>query len=89
MPTAMVQESGFAPLSTVEQGGKAVLRLVTDPSLAQVTGEFFNGLAVARALPQAYDQRFRHRLRQVTGRLLGAGGERPGGAAPAGGPGSR
>ena len=72
MPTAMVQESGFAPLSTVEQGGAATLRLITDPALAQRTGQFFDGPRAARAHPQAYDREFRRRLRELTDRLLGA-----------------
>jgi len=71
MNTAMVIEGGVTPLSTVEEGGAATLRLITDPALDGVTGEFFNGQAAARALPEAYDDRFRRDLREVTGAMLG------------------
>jgi hypothetical protein len=37
-----------------------------------VTGQFFDGLKTARALPQAYDREFRAQLREVTDRMLGA-----------------
>src|SRR6266567_2632148 len=71
MNTAMVIEGGVTPLSTVAEGGTATLRLITDPALDGVTGEFFNGQAAARALPEAYDDRFRRDLREVTGAMLG------------------
>jgi NAD(P)-dependent dehydrogenase (short-subunit alcohol dehydrogenase family) len=72
MNTTMVVDAGIAPVSTLEQGGQATLRLVTDPALDGVTGQFFDGLKTSRARPEAYDPQFRARLREVTGRLLGA-----------------
>ena len=71
MDTAMVRLGGITPVSTVEQGGEATMRLITDPSLDTVTGQFFDGQKTSRALPQAYDQQFRTQLREVTGRMLG------------------
>jgi NAD(P)-dependent dehydrogenase (short-subunit alcohol dehydrogenase family) len=71
MDTAMVRLGGIAPVSTVEQGGEATMRLITDPALDGVTGQFFDGLRASRALPQAYDQQFRTQLREVTDRMLG------------------
>jgi len=70
MDTAMVRLGGITPVSTVEQGGEATMRLVTDPALDGVTGQFFDGLSTARALPQAYDRKFRAELREVTDRML-------------------
>lgn len=70
MPTAMVRESRVAPMSKLEDGVAATLRLITDPALADVTGEFFNGSHPGRSLPEAYDPGFRSRLRAVTSDLL-------------------
>ena len=71
MNTAMVIHSGITPVSTLEQGGEATMRLITDPALDGVTGQFFDGLKIARARPEAYDPRFRAKLREVTDRMLG------------------
>ena len=71
MNTAMVIQGGITPVSTVEQGGAATMRLITDPALDGVTGQFFDGLQQSRALPEAYDPQFRRRLRAVTDRMLG------------------
>jgi NAD(P)-dependent dehydrogenase (short-subunit alcohol dehydrogenase family) len=73
MNTAMVIQGGITPVSTVEQGGAATMRLIADPALEGVTGEFFDGITQSRALPEAYDPGFRDRLREVTGRMLGGG----------------
>jgi NAD(P)-dependent dehydrogenase (short-subunit alcohol dehydrogenase family) len=74
MDTAMVGRAGITPVSTVEQGGEATMRLITDPALDAVTGQFFDGLRIARALPQAYDPQFRAELREVTDRMLSSAG---------------
>jgi hypothetical protein len=67
----MVTRGGITPVSTVEQGGEATMRLITDPALDAVTGQFFDGLSTARALPQAYDPQFRAELGEVTGQIIG------------------
>ena len=77
MNTAMVVHSGITPVSTLEQGGEATMRLITDPALDGVTGQFFDGLKTARARPEAYDPAFRARLREVTDRMLGNASSRP------------
>jgi NAD(P)-dependent dehydrogenase (short-subunit alcohol dehydrogenase family) len=71
MDTAMVSRAGISPVSTLEQGGEATMRLITDPALDGVTGQFFDGLKTARARPEAYDPQFRAKLREVTDRMLG------------------
>ena len=71
MNTAMVRQGGITPVSTVQDGGEATMRLITDPALDGVTGQFFDGLRTSRALPEAYDRQFRAKLAEVTGRMLG------------------
>jgi NAD(P)-dependent dehydrogenase (short-subunit alcohol dehydrogenase family) len=70
MPTKMVTHSGTRPLSTLDEGARATLRLVADPELAEVTGRYFDGEAESRAHPQAYDADARQRLRELSERLL-------------------
>ncbi len=72
MPTAMVRESRTAPISNLDEGVTATLRLIMDAGLTGVTGEFFNGPRPGRALPEAYDPGFRAKLRAVTTELLAA-----------------
>ncbi|OEV06256.1 3-oxoacyl-ACP reductase [Streptomyces nanshensis] len=78
MDTGMVREISAPPQSDVEDGVKAVRRLVDDPELAGVTGRYFHRFADSRAEPQAYDPQARARLAEMTARLA------PGAAAPAG-----
>jgi NAD(P)-dependent dehydrogenase (short-subunit alcohol dehydrogenase family) len=71
MPTKMVLEAGVNPISSIEQGLQATLRLVTDRDLDGVTGRYFDGQREARAHPQAYDLDARRRLRELSARLVG------------------
>ena len=70
MATTMVLDSGIRPRTTIAEGGDATLRLIVDPTLTNVTGQFFDGQKTARARPEAYDREFRNRLRDQTDRLL-------------------
>ncbi len=79
MDTAMVTFAGITPVSRVEEGVEATMRLITDPGLGGVTGQFFDGLKASRARPEAYDPQFRAGLAAVTDRMLG---EDPGQAGP-------
>ncbi|MGB9116163.1 SDR family NAD(P)-dependent oxidoreductase, partial [Bradyrhizobium sp.] len=63
MNTTMVREGGITPVSTVEQGGEAILHLAVGDDMAGKSGLFFNGMQQAQANPQAYDQIARGRLR--------------------------
>jgi hypothetical protein len=83
MPTAMVLESGRAPVSTLDAGVRATLRLIDDAAVDGVTGEFFDGVHPGRALDQAYDAEFRTRLAELTGRLLADRSATPTDPAPA------
>ena len=71
MNTTMVREGGVTPISTVEQGGEAILRLIEADDVAGRSGLFFNGLQEARANPQAYDEAARERLRALSRKLTG------------------
>jgi NAD(P)-dependent dehydrogenase (short-subunit alcohol dehydrogenase family) len=71
MNTTMVREGGITPISTVEQGGDAILHLATGDDVAGNSGLFFNGMQQAKANPQAYDATARQRLRALSFELTG------------------
>jgi NAD(P)-dependent dehydrogenase (short-subunit alcohol dehydrogenase family) len=71
MNTTMVRAGGITPISTVEQGGEAILHLVSGDDVAGKSGLFFNGLREAQANPQAYDETARNRLRVLSLELTG------------------
>jgi NAD(P)-dependent dehydrogenase (short-subunit alcohol dehydrogenase family) len=71
MNTTMVRAGGITPMSTVEQGGAAILHLVSGDDVVGKSGLFFNGMNEARANPQAYDAEARKRLRALSLRLTG------------------
>jgi NAD(P)-dependent dehydrogenase (short-subunit alcohol dehydrogenase family) len=71
MNTTMVRESGNTPISTVEQGGEAILHLAAGDDVAGKSGLFFNGMHEARANLQAYDEAARKKLRAVSLELTG------------------
>jgi NAD(P)-dependent dehydrogenase (short-subunit alcohol dehydrogenase family) len=71
MNTTMVREGGITPISTVEQGGAAILHLATGDDVAGKSGLFFNGMQQSQANPQAYDEAARQRLRELSLELTG------------------
>ena len=71
MNTTMVRAGGIAPISTVEQGGEAILHLAEGDDMAGKSGLFFNGMNQAQANPQAYDAAARKRLRALSLELTG------------------
>ncbi len=71
MDTTMVRLSGVKPISTVREGGAAILQLVESPALAGRSGLYFNGLRESRADPQAYDESARKKLRALSFDLVG------------------
>src|SRR5664279_953222 len=66
MNTTMVREGGITPISTVAQGGEAILHLAVGDDVAGKSGRFFNGMHEAQANPQAYDGTARERLRALS-----------------------
>jgi NAD(P)-dependent dehydrogenase (short-subunit alcohol dehydrogenase family) len=77
MPTKIVTHM-FTPQSEIADGVGSTLRLITDPALDHVTGRYFDQTQEARALPQAYDERARARLRGIAEQLTGV----PAGSGP-------
>ncbi len=74
MPTKIVA----TPVSTLQSGVDATLRLVLSRALDGVSGRYYNGQRQVRAHPQAYDRAARARLRTLSEQLTGL--------APAGAP---
>jgi NAD(P)-dependent dehydrogenase (short-subunit alcohol dehydrogenase family) len=71
MNTTMVRAGGIAPMSTVEQGGEAILHLVCGDDVANKSGLFFNGMNEMKANSQAYDAQARAKLRELSLKLTG------------------
>ena len=71
MDTNMVRRAGVRPLSTVEEGARAILNLATSPAVEGQTGLYFNGLREAKAQAQAYDPEVRRRLQALSLELTG------------------
>jgi NAD(P)-dependent dehydrogenase (short-subunit alcohol dehydrogenase family) len=71
MPTKILGP-GTEPMSTVQDGIDATVRLVADPALDGVTGAFFDVQRESRAHEQAYDADARVRLRELSERLVDA-----------------
>jgi len=71
MNTTMVRAGGITPMSTVEQGGEAILHLAVGDDMAGKSGLFFNGMQQARANPEAYDETARGQLRALSLKLTG------------------
>jgi NAD(P)-dependent dehydrogenase (short-subunit alcohol dehydrogenase family) len=72
MDTQMVRRSFGRSLSSVHEGMKATVRLVTDPGLASVSGRYYDGLEESTANPQAYAPDARGRLWELSERATGA-----------------
>lgn len=70
MNTKMVREFG-TPMTTVEEGADAILKLAIGPELEGRSGLFFNGQREAQADPQAYDAAVRRQLRTLSLELAG------------------
>jgi NAD(P)-dependent dehydrogenase (short-subunit alcohol dehydrogenase family) len=71
MDTKMVLERLGGPETSVEEGVRAVLRLVADPELDGVSGRFFDGTRESAAHGQAGDPEARRRLWEESERLTG------------------
>src|SRR5262249_19761149 len=86
MDTSMVRRGGGRPLSTVEEGARAILNLATPPAGEGETGLSFNGLHAAKTQAQAshpetrgqapgYDPDARRKLRELSLELTGVSAE--------------
>ena len=70
MDTTMVRLSRVQPISTVEQGGAAILQLIESEALAGRSGLYFSGMQESHADRQAYDDDARRRLRALSFNLV-------------------
>ena len=71
MDTTMVRQGGTTPLSTVDDGADAILKLAIAPEIEGRTGLYFNVQREARADAQAYDPKARAKLRELSLKLTG------------------
>jgi len=74
MNTTMVRAGGNTPISTVEEGGAAILHLATGDDMEGCSGLFFNGMTEQRANAFAYDAAARQKLRALSLKLTGVAG---------------
>jgi NAD(P)-dependent dehydrogenase (short-subunit alcohol dehydrogenase family) len=76
MDTNMVRGMGTTPISTVDAGAEATLRLAVGDNVDGITGRFYNVLEESDADPQAYDADERRRLWQLSAEITGLDFER-------------
>jgi len=66
MPTKLVLHDGGQTKDTLETGVAATMRLIQDPELAGVSGEFFDRTEPVRAKEEAYDPQYRRRMWELS-----------------------
>jgi NAD(P)-dependent dehydrogenase (short-subunit alcohol dehydrogenase family) len=71
MPTNMVRRAGVEPVTPLEDGAEATIRLIASPELDGVNGHYFNGTSESAPHPQAEDPEARRRLRELSEVLTG------------------
>ena len=71
MPTNMVSRAGVEPVTPLEDGIAATMRLITSPELENVNGHYFDGTEESAPHPQAEDPEARARLRELSEELTG------------------
>ena len=71
MPTQMVRRAGHDPVTPLEDGVAATLRLITSPEVDGVNGHYFDGTSESAPHPQAEDPQARRRLRELSAELTG------------------
>jgi NAD(P)-dependent dehydrogenase (short-subunit alcohol dehydrogenase family) len=73
MPTNMVRKAGVEPVTPLQEGIEATMRLITSPEVADVNGHYFDGTSESAPHPQAEDPEARRRLRELSEELTGVG----------------
>ena len=71
MPTNMVQRAGIEPVTPLEDGIAATMRLISSPEVEGVNGHYFDGTSESAPLPQAEDPEARRQLRELSAELTG------------------
>jgi NAD(P)-dependent dehydrogenase (short-subunit alcohol dehydrogenase family) len=76
MDTTMVRQSGTTPLSSVDDGAAAIIRLAVATETEGRSGLYFNRMQQADPDPQAIDPSARAKLRELSLRLTGLPAEK-------------
>jgi NAD(P)-dependent dehydrogenase (short-subunit alcohol dehydrogenase family) len=71
MPTNMVRDAGVRPVTPLEEGVAATLRLISSPQVEGVNGHYFDGTNESAPHPQAEDPDARRQLRELSAELTG------------------
>jgi NAD(P)-dependent dehydrogenase (short-subunit alcohol dehydrogenase family) len=71
LDTRMVREDFGTPLGPADEGGEVLEYLALSGELQGVSGEYFNQKSRAQAYAQAYDEKARGRLWEITSRMAG------------------
>jgi NAD(P)-dependent dehydrogenase (short-subunit alcohol dehydrogenase family) len=71
MPTNMVNQAGIDPVTPLEDGVAATIRLISSPEVEGVNGHYFDGTGESAPHPQAEDPEARRRLRELSAELTG------------------
>jgi NAD(P)-dependent dehydrogenase (short-subunit alcohol dehydrogenase family) len=71
MPTNMVTQAGIEPVTPLEDGIAATMRLIVSPEVEGINGHYFDGTSESAPHPQAEDPDARKRLRELSSELTG------------------
>jgi NAD(P)-dependent dehydrogenase (short-subunit alcohol dehydrogenase family) len=71
LPTNMVRRAGVDPVTPLEDGIEATLRLISSPEIEGVNGHYFDGTSESAPHPQAEDPEARRHLRELSAELTG------------------
>jgi NAD(P)-dependent dehydrogenase (short-subunit alcohol dehydrogenase family) len=71
MPTNMVRDAGVRPVTPLEEGVAATMRLISSPEVEGVNGHYFDGTRESAPHPQAEDPEARRHLRELSAELTG------------------
>jgi NAD(P)-dependent dehydrogenase (short-subunit alcohol dehydrogenase family) len=71
LPTNMVRKAGIDPVTPLEDGIAATMRLITSPEVESTNGHYFDGTSESAPHPQAEDPEARRRLRELSEELTG------------------
>ena len=71
LPTNMVKAAGVDPVTPLEDGVAATMRLITSPEVEGTNGHYFDGTSESAPHPQAEDPEARRQLRELSEELTG------------------
>jgi hypothetical protein len=67
----MVRQAGIDPVTPLEDGVAATMRLINSPEVEDTNGHYFDGTSESAPQPQAEDPEARRRLRELSAELTG------------------